>query len=138
MKAFPKMSREEVDKMMGDIGNDLVFVNNLYQVNVRKVEPVGDNPPMLHLSIKRRDKDRIGPEKYRHFMRIKDELCGEDAEACEIYPSRRREVDTANQYHLWVLPEGTPFPFGFFPEQRTVYGESDGGSRQHPFDKDGK
>ena len=41
-------------------------------------------------------------------------------------------MDTANQYHLWVLADpGTRFPFGF--QLRVVTGQGNGKSRQRPF-----
>jgi hypothetical protein len=63
------------------------------------------------LSIKRRDKAAI--HDWRHLQWIKNQVCGPDREACELYPSERRLVDTSNQYHLWVLQEGYGFPFGY-------------------------
>ena len=53
-------------------------------------------------------------------------MCGEDREAIEIFPSEKRLVDTANQYHLWVLPEGENMCFGF-TERLVDYTERSGG-----------
>jgi hypothetical protein len=50
---------------------------------------------------------------WREFQRIKNELCGPNFEACELYPSEERLVDTANQFYIFCLPEGLTFPFGF-------------------------
>ena len=43
-------------------------------------------------------------------MIIKD---GKDRYALEIYPPEDRLVNTANQYHLWVMPKGLDLGFGF-------------------------
>ena len=47
------------------------------------------------------------------MQRIKNELCGTETEAVEIYPAESRLADTANQYHLWCVEPGVHFPFGF-------------------------
>jgi hypothetical protein len=135
-------SREEVVDQLEDVSRDVVYVNSRYQVNIRDVgSPCEGWPEFIHVSIKRRDKDRVGPERYRDFMAIKDRLIGPQHEAVEIYPARDREVDTANQYHLWVFKDPDQrMPFGFF-DGRTVTGpdRASGGPglpRQHPFDED--
>ena len=50
---------------------------------------------------------------WREFQEIKNDLCGKEREAIEIYPSESRLVDEANTFHLWVLPEGMSSPFGW-------------------------
>lgn len=44
-------------------------------------------------------------------QRIKNELLGDEYEACELYPAESRLVDGANQFHLWAI--NGQFPFGF-------------------------
>lgn len=132
-KAFPNTSRAHIEAVLKDVDKDKVFLNSRYQVNVRPFGPEGQQ--MVHLSIKRLDKDRVGPERYRDFMRIKNELVGPEFEAVEIYPAHSREVDTANQYHLWVMPPGVSVPFGF-DDGRAVQSESLGGARQHPLEEE--
>lgn len=88
-----------------------VFANNLYQVSVYIV---GDKPPgeaPIHLSIKRHDRAPV--HDWRHLQAIKNEICGAEAMAVEIYPPESQLVDTSNQYHLWVLPPKVRLPFGF-------------------------
>jgi hypothetical protein len=65
-----------------------------------------------HLSIRRRD--RKACRDWRHFQEMKNQLCGPEREAMEIYPAESRLIDTANQFHLWVLPEGSVIPTGYF------------------------
>lgn len=140
--SMPNIPRDEIVAVYADLDNDAVFLNNRYQVNVRKLKTPGDDEhgrwpcDVAHLSIKRIDKDRVGPERYRDFMRIRDELVGPEFEAVEIYPPRSDEVDTANQYHLWVfLAAGMTLPFGWHG-QRMVIDTVEPGSnaRQHPRD----
>ena len=93
----------EADKAKArDMVNEAIFyINNLYQVAMRHTTcPMGK---IIHLSIRRHDRKAI--HDWRHFQRIKNELCGLEMEAVELYPAHSRLVDAANQYHLWVLAE---------------------------------
>lgn len=92
---------------------DEVWVNSRYQVNIDRDPPhgFGSEFAVVHLSIKRHDK--LPLHDWRDLQRIKNELCGPDQEALELYPKESRVVDTANQYHLWVMPEGFTVPVGW-------------------------
>lgn len=68
-----------------------------------------------HLSIRRQDRGPI--RDWRHMQRIKNELCGEDAEGVELYPAESRLVDEANQFHLYILPVGARWPCGVWERQ---------------------
>ena len=85
---------------------------------------------IIHLSIKRHDREPVSD--WRDMQEIKNQIVGKEHEAVEIYPADSRLVDTANQYHLWVLDtprdEGGEFPFGMFRKQRTVMTEGQSGS----------
>lgn len=74
-----------------------------------------------------RTQEREAEHDWRHFQRIKNELVGPEFEAVEIYPAESRLVDTANQYYLYVFPEGCRVPFGF--RERLVVA----GDRQRPW-----
>lgn len=63
------------------------------------------------LSIKRMDREIIND--WRHKQQIKNEVLGSEREAVELYPRESRVVDNANQYHLYVAPEGCDWPVGF-------------------------
>lgn len=104
--------------------------NNRYQVAVRKAD-VGENwPEMWHLSIKRIDRGVI--HDWRELQEIKNMLVGPEHEAVEIYPAESRLVDSANQYHLWVMCDpDIRFPFGF--NARVVDEKSIGRSKNRPF-----
>lgn len=65
----------------------------------------------MHLTFKRND--RAAVRDWRHFQAIKNEVAGPEREAIEIYPPESELVDAANEYHLWVLPEGAWSPLGF-------------------------
>jgi hypothetical protein len=112
-KQAKELYRESVE---GD-----VYVNDIYQVlfydekSIACSKSIHDDwefsGKMRYLSIKRHDKEPIND--WREFQDIKNQICGEDSEAVELYPNENRLVDTANQYHLWVFPKGYILPFGW-------------------------
>ena len=108
-----KISLEEATREIERMKQQVIWMNNLYQVNVMELTPDGESgPALVHLSIKRLDKAAC--HDWRHFQRIKNEIVGPEYEAVELYPAESRLVDTANQYHLWVIKDETfRWPFGF-------------------------
>ncbi len=86
---------------------DEIWVNDIYDCFVMH----DDHSGVTHLSIKRLDRAPI--RNWRHFQQIKNEVVGEEREAVEIFPAESRLADNANQYHLWVLPDGAPLGLGF-------------------------
>lgn len=98
--------------------DDKVFVNDVYQVNLKEIDD-----GIIHLSIKR--KDKVAVHDWRDLQLIKNKLCGEEREAVEIYPAESRLVDSSNQYHLWVYPEGYKIPFGYVG--RLIVDKQEGG-----------
>ncbi|MGH9436417.1 MAG: DUF7694 domain-containing protein [Terriglobia bacterium] len=90
----------ETEFLCGD-----TFMNDLYVV-IRT-----EFAQFTHLSIRRTD--RGAAKDWRHFQAIKNQLCGKEREAVELYPAESRLVDTANQFHLWVFAEGVRLPIGY-------------------------
>lgn len=91
-----------------------VFVNDVYRVKVRK------SPPIVHLDISRHDSQAIS--RWRDLQEIKNELVGPECEGIQLFPADSRLVDTAHQYHLWVIEDPSyRFPFGY--HQRVVLSE---------------
>ena len=86
---------------------------------------------IVHLSIKN-VVDRGPTHDWRDLQRIKNELIGPDREGIELYPAESRLVDTSNQFHIFVLPEGMQMPFGY--GSRLVVETEDFGVRQRPFE----
>ena len=87
----------------------------------------------MHLSIKRHDKAAV--HDWRHLQRIKNELVGPEREAIELYPRESRLMDSANSYHLYVLPEGKQIDCGW-QERLVVTGDDvyrPGHPRQRPW-----
>lgn len=66
--------------------------------------------PVERLMVRRNDGGTGVP--WADMQRIKDELCGPERVAVEVFPPRSELVDNRNIYHLWVLPEGFELPFG--------------------------
>ena len=109
-----------------------IYLNDRYQVDVREL-PEG----WLWLSFKRRDKQAI--HDWREIQEVKNGIVGKEREAVELYPAESRLVDTSNQFHLFALPEGEKFPFGY-GDRMIVKGHDDydgtGGSRQRDFENE--
>ena len=108
-----------------------VWRNNLYTVT-RWERPFIENvaEPGIELSIKRNDGAAI--RDWRHFQRIKNELCGPEREGVEIYPAESRLVDGANQFWIFVMPEGGRVPFGF--KERLVSSNQGNGVQQRQWE----
>ena len=110
---------------------DEIWLNDRYVVHLDRdpfVTGTAGLEGSLHISVRRTDRKAV--HDWRDLQRIKDQLAGPDREAIEVYPAASRLVDTANQFHLWVLPEGEHVPYGWF--RRFVSDEEGGGTRQRP------
>lgn len=81
--------------------------NTIFAVMIRPA-PGG----VTHLAITSLSQDR---PTWWEAMRIKNEICGEQATAVEVYPPMQNVIDEADMYHLWVLPE--PLKFGLSSEE---------------------
>lgn len=130
MARFPGTTREQVLKIMEDERkNAEVWVNDKYQVNVRRLEMKIEGCCLVWLSIKRTDK--MPCHDWRELQEIKNQLVGPECEGIELYPAESRVVDTANQYHLYVIDDPQfRWPFGF--NERLVDYEGSRDSKQRP------
>jgi hypothetical protein len=81
---------------------DVMYLSEFYQVAINKT-PRHAFPGVVlwWLSIKLRDKEPI--MDWRDLQAIKSQLCGDEAEAIQLFPAESRVVDTSNQYHLFVF-----------------------------------
>ena len=114
--SFPGIDRfsdEEILMQLRALRSEVIYKNDVYQVNIRRIPAAEPGAPSLvHLSIKRIDRQPI--HDWRDLQTIKNMLVGPECEGVELYPAESRRVDTANQYHLWVFAQPTVrFPFGF-------------------------
>lgn len=110
----------ELKKVLEVEANSEVYINDIYTVTVQdavQAEMVlaGTDtgwPAMWYLSIKRTDREVIWD--WRELQEIKNLICGEANEGFQLFPAQDRVVDTANQYHLFVLKEAKLcIPVGF-------------------------
>lgn len=109
-------------------GQTTMWCNNIYTVHRKE-----DEGGIVWLSIRRNDRKAI--RDWRHFQRIKNELVGPEREGLELFPAESRLVDEANQYHLWVLPEGSMVPVGWNTRMVSGSDEADRvGATQREFD----
>lgn len=99
-------SIEDAEQIIETMRKSEIWQNNLYNVLVerypQKHEDGSNSPECIYMSIKRLDKHSI--HDWRHLQRIKNEICGPEWEAVELYPAESRLIDEANQYHLWAFP----------------------------------
>lgn len=121
-------------------GFERFLANSHYLVFTREMEPGSkydedkitdqDAPTMVHLSMRTVENDVR--HDWREMQRVKNELLGPEWEGVELYPAESRIVDTANQYHLWCVPER--FPLGFRTGLRFDTDEAPVvGAKQRPF-----
>lgn len=109
-----------------------LYKNDKYQVAVFRDEGPDGDASMIHLSIKRIDRQPV--HDWRELQQIKNMLVGPECEGIELYPAESRLVDTANQYHLWVCSDPMfRIPVGF--TTRMVHEEPLVGCVQRPFDQ---
>lgn len=114
-----KVTWNEAKKILNYNEDCLVYTNSTYTVMYQDEKRVDKHQlvdevwkgTIRYLSIKRNDKETI--HDWRDLQEIKNQICGEDSEAIEIYPAESRLMDTANQYHLWVFPKGVRIPVGY-------------------------
>lgn len=112
-----KCTRAEAKEQLRRLMAQEIWTNDEYQVNIdRNVgHGFGPNMAVVHVSIKTLDKRAV--HDWRDMQAIKNMLIGPQHEAIELYPAESRLVDTANQYHLFVLmrADGSPYtvPLGF-------------------------
>ena len=91
-----------------------IYGNSIYLVYVDRNTPLAYGElegKVTHISIKRKDKRPCND--WRDFQEIKNEVCGEEWEGLQIYPSESRMTDTSNQYHLWCTPPDLMIPLGW-------------------------
>ena len=129
------ISLDEANKLLDEEeAKCLFFINRLYQVSMTRtlVDWFGVEKDIVQLCIRRRDGAMVWD--WRHFQQIKNELCGEEVEALQLFPAESRKVDTSNKWHLWVVADGTRMPFGWQHRdvQDDIHGKSVAGLRQRP------
>lgn len=79
-------------------------------------------PQIVELSLKLNTREPW--QDWRDFYRIKSELCGTACWGMQMYPPQEELLDTANQYHMYVLdPSCDAFPIRQLQPPFTDYSE---------------
>lgn len=97
---------------------------------VRVVDVSRESPwakPMKRLGIQR--KDQSAKRDWRDLQAIKNDVCGREAEAVEVFPAESRLVDPSNYTLLWVFPTWR-LPIGVNHGRRVVSEMNAGGMPQ--------
>lgn len=131
VRGFPDLGfkQDDYEDIVSRYHKEEVWVNDKYQVSVRRDIKHPGWPDMIQLSIKLLTQEPV--HDWRDLQNIKNLLVGEENEAVELYPAESRLVDAANHYHLWVIAKpGIKFPFGF--PVRMTSSESIGDDKQRP------
>jgi|SRR5579872_412026 len=93
------------------------WMNDLYCVNVRRYPdgwPLGGGQwASLGISTC----DGSPRHDWREFQLIKNEICGPEWEAIELYPAESRLLDPSNYYILWCAPK---IPVGMYKPRLVV------------------
>lgn len=72
------------------------------------LHPGWDGPNSIMIQVCRSDGGSVFD--WRHLQQIKNQVCGEEWEAVELFPAESRLRDPSNARYLWCRKE--PFPFG--------------------------
>jgi hypothetical protein len=75
--------------------------NSIYDVSVWFEPSAAFKDHVAHLVITTHDKQVR--HDWREMQWIKNEICGAESEAVELFPAESRLVDTQNEYHLYVF-----------------------------------
>ncbi len=95
------------------------YINSRYMVNVDRFIngfPIGDSPWCL---IGISNVDQTAKHDWRDFQRIKNDVCGDEWEAVEMYPAESRLNDPSNYFFLWAVPRGV-LSFGLTSGRRVL------------------
>lgn len=82
------------------------WLNRWYTCSVRRY-PCGfpiDNAPYAIIGWTHVSEQAI--HDFRDAQCIKNDVCGEEWEGLELYPSESRLVDPSNRFYLWCVPPG--------------------------------
>ncbi len=92
------------DTMPGEPSTE-IWENARYEVTVRRhntgwpLADLGSGRPWVQIGISA--KDGTPRHDWREFQLIKNQICGPEWEAIELYPAESRLLDPSNYYILW-------------------------------------
>lgn len=103
--------------------------NSVYQVNCRRFQdgwPLGDGP-WVEIGIAHAYGEAA--HDFRDMQNIKNDICGPEWEALEVFPAESRLIDPSNYYYLYCVER---LPFGRFVG-RTIVDENETLAPQRPW-----
>lgn len=109
--------------------------NAWYEASARSYPagfPIGGGPYMI-LGIGHMTERAV--HDWRDFQRIKNDICGDEWEGLELYPSESRLVDPSNRYYLWCVPPGV-ITWGLQTTGRRVWDLEEALAPQRPFPRE--
>lgn len=108
-----------------------VWENDRYYCSVRRFKKGWflKNRPYIVIGISNADKS--ARHDWRDFQAIKNDICGRDWEAVELYPAESRHKDPSNRFYLWCCEKGL-LDFGL-PGGRLVLDADEAVAPQRPF-----
>jgi hypothetical protein len=109
--------------------------NSIYEVSVWFERSPFFQDHVAHLVVTTRDLQVR--HDWRELQRIKNEICGAEAEGLELFPAESRLVDTKNEYHLYVFNQ-FKVPLGTQVRQVSEGGPGFGPSGQREFPVDAR
>lgn len=83
--------------------------NSFYTVFRKEIDPELGMEGAVRLSIKHNYGKAI--REWKHLQRVKNELCGEEREAIEVFPPQSMVASLDNEHHLFVTPVGVSSVF---------------------------
>lgn len=101
---------ERVETLIGPDGVDCQHHAALWKNDIYAVAVYDEKDGIRHVTIQRLDGRPA--RDWRHLQQIKNETCGPEREAVELYPAQSRVVDTTNTTHLWVFGDGVMLDIG--------------------------
>lgn len=108
-----------------------IWVNDLYRVSVSRFPAHNfiDGGAFARIGIERHDQS--AQHDFRDCQQIKNDVCGQDWEAMELYPAENRLVDPSNFFILWAFPPGV-LNVGMAARQVLDLGEAQAPQRPFP------
>lgn len=100
---FQEISQDEIysitpNKMKK--GPDRVWRNNHYVVQLYRKNTIYFGVLMDKIMIRRNDAEPI--REWHCLQRVKNQICGEETMAIQIFPEQSKLVDVANMYWLFI------------------------------------
>ena len=113
----PSRKWEPLTRTEDQMDGSQVWENRLYEVTLRSHDsgwPLGSGE-WKQIGISRKDGEP--GHDWRDYQRIKNQLCGDEWEAVELYPAESRLLDPSSYFMLWCAPK---IPVGIFTGRKVA------------------